>query len=723
MKTSPPTHPPVHARLRFALAAISAVVMLFASPVSALRLQWSTAATNIEFSSATRCTLVVEADSTERVLPQEWRLLWVARDLPGLTIVPESSFDEPSAARVASVHPPVAAEADARLLTAIFACPGSPPLATARWILDLPGGSAGKFVVCALRPGLGGTLGELVRSEPVTFNGGVPGEFPPQLVSASGDHTTSKVAIRALGTGLAGAASASLVAADTSWQVPLTITEATDSTLSVEAEVPTQLPDGYLQVSVGEGAASATALPASQVLAPQVEPVTIVGNSFLVPPDSIGISPKDFAFVYSTVPTSTPGVWRGLFHLFYIRHYPNGQEWNLGHAWSPDLQNWTFNKQAFGTGPTGSWDAGHVWAPSIVQNGNHFYMFYAGVDAAENQRIGRVTTDRIDTNTVWSVGDRKMVYAADSTSWVARHPSQFTGADQLRDPFVFADPDSSGRYLMVCVGLDTNYKAQYGMTVGLARNRPGTMERWLDLGRYEATDWLHNGYFAQVESPTVIPDSGYVPPYAPPDNPPTGWRLAYTWGGNQPTDGTQRVLRAEPDSTVSITRASAWGATQTLYGYLGNDETVRGWNGLEHLKAGNVDYIAGYNAYLFDGIQIARLYWNGPDFSLRVPTVSGIDEAGSGTAAVRLAVPEFDPRARRIAFEIDLPTAMPVKLELYDVSGRRLRTLLDRLLPAGESVVHWDHTAAAGERVASGVYFARLTYASGSRVARLPFIR
>lgn len=465
-----------------------------------------------------------------------------------------------------------------------------------------------------------------------------------------------------------------------------------------------------------------TALPAAQVSAPLLEPVTIIGNSFLVPPDSAGVSPKDFAFVYNTVPTSTPGVWRGLFHLLYIRRLPNGDEWTLGHAWSPDLQNWTSDRYAFRTGAPGTFDAGHVWAPSIVQNGNLLYMYYTGVDAGGNQRIGRVTTSLLDTtNTVWS--DRKLVYAADSTSWVVRHPPAFSFQSQFRDPFVFHDPDSSGRFLMVYTALDTNYKAQNGLSVGLARNRPGTLDRWLDLGRYVDTDYGHNGGLAQVESPHAIPDSGYVPPYWTTSGNPGGWRLAYTWGGNHPANQTIRVLRDTTAVNVADISDAGWGSTTSLFNYLAGDNTVVGWNGTEHLKAGNVDYLAGYNAYVVDGIQISRMYWSGASFSLRVPTVTGVDEARSGTPKVGLAVLRFDPRSQRVRFRTSVPAELALRFEVYDVAGRRLQTLLDGRLRPGDTTVDWDRTDGAGVPVPSGMYFARLSYATGSRVARIPLLR
>jgi hypothetical protein len=47
-------------------------------------------------------------------------------------------------------------------------------------------------------------------------------------------------------------------------------------------------------------------------------------------------------------------------------------------------------------------------------------------------------------------------------------------------------------------------------------------------------------------------------------------------------------------------------------------------------------------------------------------------------------------------------------LIVYDATGHRVRTLVDRTLPFGAHDVHWDGTSDAGTRVGSGVYFCRL---------------
>ena len=48
-----------------------------------------------------------------------------------------------------------------------------------------------------------------------------------------------------------------------------------------------------------------------------------------------------------------------------------------------------------------------------------------------------------------------------------------------------------------------------------------------------------------------------------------------------------------------------------------------------------------------------------------------------------------------------------VQVSIYDVTGRKIRNLADRVFPAGEHTLLWDGTDDAGGKVARGVYFVR----------------
>jgi hypothetical protein len=66
----------------------------------------------------------------------------------------------------------------------------------------------------------------------------------------------------------------------------------------------------------------------------------------------------------------------------------------------------------------------------------------------------------------------------------------------------------------------------------------------------------------------------------------------------------------------------------------------------------------------------------------------------------------FNP-ATTVSFE--LAVSGEVTLDVFDVAGRKIRALLHETRPAGLNRVYWDGTDFAGRRVASGVYFCRLT--------------
>ena len=59
-----------------------------------------------------------------------------------------------------------------------------------------------------------------------------------------------------------------------------------------------------------------------------------------------------------------------------------------------------------------------------------------------------------------------------------------------------------------------------------------------------------------------------------------------------------------------------------------------------------------------------------------------------------------------------LPTARDVELRVFDLAGRAVKTLADGSLGPGVHTLQWDGTSDRGSRLASGVYFYRLTAGS-----------
>jgi hypothetical protein len=78
-----------------------------------------------------------------------------------------------------------------------------------------------------------------------------------------------------------------------------------------------------------------------------------------------------------------------------------------------------------------------------------------------------------------------------------------------------------------------------------------------------------------------------------------------------------------------------------------------------------------------------------------------------------------NPFQARSSFQYSLAKPGLVQLEVYDVRGRRVRTLEDEIKPSGVYTQHWDGKDDQGGVLASGVYFLRFrsgTYSSSERV-------
>lgn len=678
---------------------------------SALQLRWISGGSDLTFTSATRCTLVVQADSAEVTLPGQWRLLWLA-DSSGVNFVAVDSLAacQADTARVSTIDPPsTPADSAAHQITARFCSGGSAVGTIAYYVLDQPGESKGRLKVVAIDP-TDPDSNRVIESPEVTYNGGVEGTYGATILRATSTHETAELRVTAVGSGLSSASSLRITAPDYLWSVPLEIAEQTDSSLTASAYVPAVLPAALVQAGSAASTISLAPLAADQIV---TELASLPDTILFRDPDRLeGWYPKDFAFFHTTVPTSNPlRPWKGLFHLIYIRAKFNtpGSDSTLGHAWSEDLRNWRVNKHAFGPRRNGGWDDKAVWAPSIVQVGNLYYMFYTGVDSTNNQRIGYATTSLLDTtNTVWQ-RQSNWVYSADSTGWADPDGQGIGGQQQFRDPWVMPDPDSTGRFLLFNVGQDKNYGVAVRMVVGVARNRPGTLARWRNQGSYRATDY-NQTRVTSVESPLVARDSSGT----------GAWRIyfANAWWDAPGYNSTYFVTQS-PGFSVADTTLGRWPGRDSLYYYLGNNPSVVRWQASEHLQIGNVHLFAGWNGL---GIAITRTYWNGNNFVIGYPDLTAV-EGDAPRDGVRFFVADLRPGTPSIRFVLDSPAPITPRLVVYDLAGRRVRTLADGRALQGRQEIRWDGRDGQGTRVATGMYFARLTGAGAPQVLRVPVVR
>jgi hypothetical protein len=105
-----------------------------------------------------------------------------------------------------------------------------------------------------------------------------------------------------------------------------------------------------------------------------------------------------------------------------------------------------------------------------------------------------------------------------------------------------------------------------------------------------------------------------------------------------------------------------------------------------------------------------------------VTTTDARDDRGVPmTAALYQNIPNpFNPRT---VIRYDVAAPGHVSLRVYDVRGALVRVLEDRIRAMGRYEVDWNGDDGRGERVASGVYFYRLTTPGYSQTRKMVLLK
>ena len=144
-----------------------------------------------------------------------------------------------------------------------------------------------------------------------------------------------------------------------------------------------------------------------------------------------------------------------------------------------------------------------------------------------------------------------------------------------------------------------------------------------------------------------------------------------------------------------------------------------------HVRLPDGSPVAGAQVVLFDVADLRR----GPvgqattdeagTFALSLAAVGG---AWVLPRAVALGPNYPNPFNPSTLIPYQLATPSPVRLEVFNVLGQRVATLVDGQQGAGAYVARWDGTDAAGRATASGVYFYRLTVAGAHQTGKMVLV-
>jgi hypothetical protein len=109
--------------------------------------------------------------------------------------------------------------------------------------------------------------------------------------------------------------------------------------------------------------------------------------------------------------------------------------------------------------------------------------------------------------------------------------------------------------------------------------------------------------------------------------------------------------------------------------------------------------------------------------TLLLPTGALLDAGSGAPTALAFAPPAPNPARGSTVLRFALPREAVVRLAIYDLSGRRVRTLAEGAQPAGERAVSWDVRDDAGRPLGAGLYFARFEAEGRAFTQRIVAVR
>ncbi len=111
-------------------------------------------------------------------------------------------------------------------------------------------------------------------------------------------------------------------------------------------------------------------------------------------------------------------------------------------------------------------------------------------------------------------------------------------------------------------------------------------------------------------------------------------------------------------------------------------------------------------------------------FAFVTPLIIGIDDViDEPKPAVTLSQNYPNPFSRETTIKFSLNEPMPVTLEIFNLQGQKVKTLVSGNLPAGNHQIKWNGTNALGNKSVKGIYTYRLSTDGFTRTFKMFYTR
>jgi hypothetical protein len=106
-------------------------------------------------------------------------------------------------------------------------------------------------------------------------------------------------------------------------------------------------------------------------------------------------------------------------------------------------------------------------------------------------------------------------------------------------------------------------------------------------------------------------------------------------------------------------------------------------------------------------------------------TISGVETVNGVPVASRPSIQKAFPNPfnPETTIQFSVPKSGPVQVQVFDVHGKRVATLVNQAMNAGVYRVRWNGKSSVGQEAASGVYYAQIQSRGGRDSGRLVLIK
>jgi hypothetical protein len=168
---------------------------------------------------------------------------------------------------------------------------------------------------------------------------------------------------------------------------------------------------------------------------------------------------------------------------------------------------------------------------------------------------------------------------------------------------------------------------------------------------------------------------------------------------------------------------SSWSTVGFITGYPGNSFVYDEYDISPVLDPDNHDHRVGFR-FISDSNQNAGILFL-DNIGWVVGPVTDIDTEQTAAVPERFSLSQNYPNPFNPATNIymELPSNSNVRLEIYDIMGRKVTTLIDEDMNAGGYTIRWDGRDSHGNQASSGIYFYRLSTDFGVRQAKMTLLK